>query len=143
MSRLGSNAGIVFRYGGRVGRTADAHRLVRAAPLEVADALVEGLLRAFHEEERDIADRTVLREIATAAGMKGEDVERAFGDGDVARAVDEEEGYWRGRVEGKGVPVYLVRSDGEEEEMRVDGSQDPGAWYELFVSIKEGQGVEI
>lgn len=98
------------------------------------DALVEGIMRAFHEEERDVADRSVLRDIAYAAGMGEADVDRAFNsDDEVGREVDEQAAANRVMIAGAGVPTYFING------RRVDGSQDPGDWYELFVKIKEGE----
>lgn len=145
MNGLGAAAGIKFKYGGLIGRSRDAHRLVHVASSSsvarsvqegdspVADALVEGILRAFHEEERDIADRTVLRDIAAAAGMKSGDIDQAFRSDEVGRVVDEQAERYRDMIKGAGVPTYYINGQ------RVDGSQDPGDWYELFIKIKEGE----
>lgn len=148
MDGIGAAAGIQFKHGGMIGRSRDGHRLVRVAASrttegeeeeggEVVDALVEGIMRAFHEEERDVADRGVLREIATAAGMKSEDIDEAFASEDVGKVVDEQAEKYRALINGAGVPTYYINGQ------RVDGSQDPGDWYELFVKIKEGEDVVV
>lgn len=150
MSSIGQASGINFKYGGMIGRTKDAHRLVHLAATKngrftgeekeggekeagVTDQLVEGILAAFHEEERDIADRKVLREIAVAAGMGADEVDEAFSLNEVGEIVDAEAEKYRAMLNGGGVPTYFVGP----EQMRIDGSQDPSDWFEMFVNIKE------
>ncbi|MFD0847806.1 DsbA family oxidoreductase [Sphingosinicella xenopeptidilytica] len=54
----------------RVPDTRDAHRLVRwAGGQGRADAVAEGLFRAYFSEGRDIGDAAVLADIGAAAGM--------------------------------------------------------------------------
>lgn len=147
MNGIGAAAGIQFKHGGMIGRSRDGHRLVHVAASrtaegeeeggEVVDALVEGIMRAFHEKERDVADRDVLREIAAAAGMKSEDIDEAFASEEVGKIVDAQAEKYRALIDGAGVPTYYINGQ------RVDGSQDPGDWYELFVKIKEGEDVPV
>ena len=60
----------------RTPNTFNAHRLVWLADREgVQDAVIEGLFRAYFVEGRDVGDKTVLAEIAAAAGI---DKERAI-----------------------------------------------------------------
>lgn len=147
MDGIGQAAGIQFKHGGLIGRSRDGHRLLHVAVSAygctrskrveggVVDALVEGIMKAFHEEERDVADRSVLRDIATAAGMKKENIDEAFASDEIGRIVDEQAEKYRALIDGAGVPTYYINGQ------RVDGSQDPGDWYELFVKIKEGEDV--
>lgn len=65
-------AGLDIDYGRveRVPDTRDAHRLVRwAGGQGRADAVAEGLFRAYFSEGRDIGDAAVLADIGAAAGM--------------------------------------------------------------------------
>lgn len=142
MDGIGRGAGIRFRHGGMIGRSRDAHRLLHVAAAKqnqtdsrggMTDALVESVMKAFHEEEKDITDRILLRELATAAGMTTEDINEAFQSEEVGKTVDEEAEKYRAMIEGAGVPTYFINGG-----QRVDGSQDPADWFELFVKVKEG-----
>jgi len=79
----GAEDGAVFNYE-RMTRTAnsfEAHRLSWLAAREGTQrAVVEGILKAYFAEGRDIGDRTVLSAIAGEAGMD-RDAVRAFLDG--------------------------------------------------------------
>lgn len=155
MDRIGQAVGVHFRYGGLVGPTRDAHRLVYASrkmgarqeTLEdddddserskfrtVQDRLVEGLLSAYHEQERDIADRQTLRDIALVAGMTDQEIDEALSSEDVARAVDEEQEEYRLVAEGKGVPVYVIQG-----QHRIEGAQDPSDFFDVFIKVKEAE----
>ena len=136
MDRIGRGVGITWRYGGNIGPTQDAHRLAyvsRRKSAEVQSALVEGLLAAYHEHERDISDRETLRGIALEAGMTGDEVDEAFSSEEVARSVDEEQEKYRQVARGKGVPVYLIQG----EQHRIEGAQDPSEFFDIFIKVKE------
>ncbi len=68
----GAKEGLAFRFD-RIARTPDtrdSHRLIRwAAPHGVADAVKEGVMRAYFEDGRDIGDAAVLSDVAGAAGL--------------------------------------------------------------------------
>lgn len=132
--RIGRGVGIEFRHGGNVGRTVLPHRLLRAvAGWEVQETLAEALFSAYHEQERDISDPEVVREIARGAGITEGDINRALDDeSDLAREVDEEEARNRAGVAGKGVPVVTI-----QEEKRVEGAGDIMEFMEMFIEIKE------
>lgn len=76
---LGANVTAVAKAAGldidytrvnRIPDTRDAHRLVRwAGGQGRADAVAEGLFRAYFTEGRDIGDAAVLADIGAAAGM--------------------------------------------------------------------------
>lgn len=135
MDKVGRAVGIQFRYGGNIGPTQDAHRLVyvsRRKGGDVQSRLVEGLLAAYHEQERDIADRLALRSIALEVGMSGEEVSEAFFSEEVARAVDEEQDRYCGVARGKGVPVYVIQG-----EHRIEGAQDASEFLDVFIKVKE------
>ncbi|WP_369204955.1 DsbA family oxidoreductase [Streptomyces sp. PU-14G] len=70
----------------------DAHRLVHAAAEhDLADAMVERLLRAYHTEGLDIADPHVLTELGTEAGLAPEGVRAVLESEAFAAAVREDE----------------------------------------------------
>jgi protein disulfide-isomerase len=70
-----------------------AHRLIQAAKSQGrGDALEEGLFHAYFTEGRDIGDRTVLADLAAAAGLEADLANQAFDDltGEWGRLVDDE-----------------------------------------------------
>ncbi|EFQ35813.1 DSBA-like thioredoxin domain-containing protein [Colletotrichum graminicola M1.001] len=138
MEQTGRFVGIDFKWGGKIGPdTRDAHRLVRVGSAkgpEVADALVEKLFEAYHELERDISEREVLRGIAVDAGLDPVEVETLFESGAGGREVDSEEKRGRELSGGAGVPMYVIQSV-----HRVEGAQDASDFYEAFVQVKEAE----
>ncbi|KAI9896656.1 hypothetical protein N3K66_008828 [Trichothecium roseum] len=132
--RIGRGVGIEFRHGGNVGRTVLPHRLLRTvAGREVQETLAEALFSAYHEQERDISDPEVVREIARGVGIAEGHVNRALDDeSDLAREVDEEEARNRAGVAGKGVPVVTIQG-----EKRVEGAGDIMEFMEMFIEVKE------
>ncbi|MER5965930.1 DsbA family oxidoreductase [Streptomyces sp. NPDC002057] len=59
--------------------TFDAHRLLHlAAERGLSDAVLEGLLRAYHTEGRNIADPQVLERVGVAAGLPSDEVRAAL-----------------------------------------------------------------
>lgn len=72
----GTAAGLPLRTGeARPVNTRDAHRLVHlAAGHDAAPDVIEQVFAAYHVELRDIADHTVLSELATAAGLPEREV---------------------------------------------------------------------
>ena len=71
--RAGKAAGLEINFGGRVGNTMDAHRLLAEA-LDVHGAgvqndLAEALFRAYLTDNLDISDPSVLADLAQEIGM--------------------------------------------------------------------------
>lgn len=135
VNQVGRELGIEFKYGGKFGSTRDAHRLIclsEGMSEDVRDRLVEGLFGAYHEEERDISEREVLREIVVEAGIERGEVEEWL-DSDVGgEIVDEGAKRNSERVDGKGVPYFIIQG-----KYVVDGAQDFGEFFEAFVKVKE------
>ncbi|KAI6778230.1 uncharacterized protein J7T54_004125 [Emericellopsis cladophorae] len=130
MQGLGRSVGIEFKWNGLIGPTAKAHGLVLMAGERQRD-VVEGLMHSFHEEETDINDEDTIREIALAAGLTDEDVDKALSD-QIQDKVVREEQTWREVAAGKGVPVYIIQG-----QHRIDGAPDPGDLYEIFIKALE------
>ncbi|KAL2814881.1 thioredoxin-like protein [Aspergillus cavernicola] len=138
MNQIGRGVGIYFKGGGLMGAsTRDAHRLVYLARVEgveglVQGALVEGILRAYHEMERDISERNVLVDVAVQAGLARERVLEWL-DSDLGGDVVDDQA-WRNKDEGKGagVPRYVVQGG-----HRLDGVQDESDFIQLLAEIKE------
>ena len=88
--------------------TLDAHRLIRwAAEPETQERIVEALFRAYFIDGRNIGDRAVLADIATAAGLDGPSIaERLATDEDTAEVQADIRSAQRIGV--TGVPTFIV-----------------------------------
>lgn len=135
MLQAGKSVGISFKWGGKIGSTRDAHRLMylsRSKSPQVQRAIVDGLYAAYHELEKDISTKDVLREISVKAGLEASEVDNWL-DSDIgADSVDEEARQVRERIAGSGVPTYFIRGV-----HRVDGAQDMSDFMDAFIKVKE------
>jgi predicted DsbA family dithiol-disulfide isomerase len=137
MNRIGLSVGIIFKAGGKIGSTRDAHRLIhlsQSQPPGIQNALVEKLFEAYHELEKDISSHEVLREVALDVGLDEVDVAGCLsassdleGDG-----VDEEAQKNKEAV--GSVPVFIIQGVNQ-----IDGAQDPTDFMEVFVKVREGE----
>lgn len=129
MNAVGAQEGIPFALDKirMTPNTFDAHRLLWfAAKSGAADAVADGLFRAFFTEGRDIGDRAVLADIGAKAGLDA----RAFLDGD--------EGVKEVRAEEKralqigvdSVPTFIIGG-----KYLVAGAQTPDVFLEAFRSL--------
>ncbi|GKT41143.1 uncharacterized protein ColSpa_01324 [Colletotrichum spaethianum] len=136
MEQVGRFVGINFKWEGKIGPdTRDAHCLVRigcAKSPEVGDTIVEKLFEAYHELERDISEREVLRDIAMGAGLDVTEFNRVFDSEASLNEVDEDEKRGREVSRGAGVPMFIVQGV-----YRIEGAQDTSDFYEAFVQVKE------
>ncbi len=77
LTRLGKEEGVEFHFE-RIARqpnTLDAHRVIGwAEEAGKAPAVVEGIMRAFFTEGKDLTDNEVLIEIASNNGLNADDV---------------------------------------------------------------------
>ncbi|KAL4900013.1 hypothetical protein BDW74DRAFT_162525 [Aspergillus multicolor] len=148
LAAVGEGEGINFSFGGRTGRTRDSHRLIWLAGLKEKELrekgtvpggdvvgglqtrVVEGLFRAYFEEEKNITERGVLLEAAVGAGLEKGEVEGLF-DSDVGgKEVDSEaEGARRQFV--TGVPYFTVQG-----QYAIEGADEPDTFLEVFGKIK-------
>jgi predicted DsbA family dithiol-disulfide isomerase len=131
--QIGSSLGINFAWGGKIGNSRDAHRLIYLSEGKepvVRNALVEGLFQANHEREMDISDKELLRGIAVDAGIEAAEVDAWLATDEGGAVVDEEAA--RSRTETTGVPAFFVQGLG-----RIDGAQDVSEFMEVFIRIKE------
>lgn len=117
----------------RICSTFDSHRLAAlAAEHGVSDAVDEGMRRAHFSEGRAISDPAVLRDIAAAAGLPGEEVDRVL-DGnayseDVRRDIETAR-----QIGVRGVPFFVFDS-----RVAVSGAQP----VEVFTQALE-RAVEV
>jgi predicted DsbA family dithiol-disulfide isomerase len=94
--------------------------------------LVEELFQAHHEQERDISDRDVLRQIAVDAGLDKKEVDSWLESNVIGNVVDADAARNRELVN-SGVPRFVIQGV-----HRIDGAQDPSDFLEVFVKVKEG-----
>ncbi len=113
--------------------TLRAHALISAAPDQASqDALVEALFAAYFQQGRDLTDVATLREIASAAGMSDELIERALADDAAHQAVAEAD--QRARRAGiRGVPCFIVNG-----RSAVSGAQGADAILDTMALEAEG-----
>ncbi|KAK2601789.1 hypothetical protein QQS21_004673 [Conoideocrella luteorostrata] len=135
MSRIGHSVGINFKWGGRVGRTENAHKLVymsRSLSADTQNALVEALFQAYHENEKDISSRAVLLEIATRIGINEEQVTECLDNVDDEANVEAEAMQFQSQISGSGVPAFLIHGD-----HKLSGAQEIQDFMEIFIKVKE------
>ncbi|KAF7585353.1 hypothetical protein BBP40_011163 [Aspergillus hancockii] len=139
MDQIGRSIGIHFNGGGLIGPdTRDAHRLVhlsRCKPQDVQNELVEKILEAYHEHEKDISSTEVLKEIAIGVGLNVEEVEEWLKSGIAVEAVNEEAERSKEGSDNTGVPRYNIQGV-----YRLDGATDPSEFMEIFGKVKKGEG---
>lgn len=154
MTSLGYGEGSSFKFGGKVGRSRDAHRLVQLAMKKdndkeqaktliaedgrLQDALMDRLYRAFIEEEKDLAEWDVLVKEGVSIGLGSEpELREWLESGAGGEAVDaalralKEKGI-------QGVPWFEFNGTHV-----LDGARDPGDFFELLVQIKEQEQTEV
>lgn len=95
----GAAVGFAFGERARVWNTFDAHRLLHWAGVEVDEdaqrALKHALLRAYHGEGRNPADREVLRDCARQAGLDAARAAQVLDSGAFADEVRQAEAFWQ------------------------------------------------
>lgn len=135
MRSMGEPEGINFTFGGKVGNTRDAHRLLELARTKgpaVQDGAVMALFRSYFEQGGDITDVKMLVDAGVGAGMERAEVERWMAEGLGGDEVDRE--VERAYAQGiHGVPSFEING-----RWHVEGAQDVEAFLEEFTRAKEG-----
>ena len=122
LTALGEEVGIKFDFDAiKIGpNTLDAHRLIHWAGTESReqqDAVVAALFRANFEEGRNVGDRQVLIEIATAAGLDAQLIARLLdSDADKDHVISEIDAARQMGV--NGVPFFIL-----DQQYAVSGAQ--------------------
>lgn len=130
LTEVGNSEGINFRFEKllRVPNTLDAHRLMKLAETERANAsdLAEEFLKGFFESGLDIGDRDVLSNLASRHGLESRDINKTLDDDLSRRVVLSQEAQVRqgGIV---GVPDFLVN-----RRLFVVGAQSTDALVNAF-----------
>ncbi|KAG9654428.1 DSBA oxidoreductase, partial [Aureobasidium melanogenum] len=132
LKRVGKAHGIDFTFSGKVGNTRDSHRLLYLAGLkgeEVQMALAKELFRVHFEGDADVSSHDDLIEAGVAVGLVRDEVKEWLESGNGGAEVDDEA--QRARDAGvNSVPTFEING------RRLEGAEDPLAFYELFASIK-------
>lgn len=138
MDQIGRSMGILFKAGGKIGSTRDAHRVVyycqmneieKDADAVTTNALVEKIFETYHEREMDISDPDVLRDLAVDAGVSREEMDGWL---DASPAVVDEEARKNKDEVKSGVPVFIIQG-----EHRIDGPGDISEFLEIFSKARE------
>jgi predicted DsbA family dithiol-disulfide isomerase len=136
MNQIGRSVGISFKCGGKIGGTRDAHRLIHLSQIKspnIQNTLVDKLFEAYHELEKDISSRDVIRELAIEARLDGPEVEEWLTSSLIGKSVDDEALKNREIVD-SGVPMFIIQGV-----HRIDGAQDPSEFIEIFAKVKEDE----
>lgn len=80
LTEMGKDLGIPFHFSAiQISpNTLDAHRLIRWAFGERQNGMVETLFRAFFVEGQNLADRTILANLAAQSGFNADDIKTAL-----------------------------------------------------------------
>lgn len=125
----GSAEGIHFAFDKmeRTPNALDAHRLIwLAEKLDVQDAVVEALFRAYFTEGRDISNRQTLIDVVAESGLDRHKAEAVLNSDEGMDAIKQAEGLsQRHRVDG--VPFFVING-----EITLSGAQQPETFLAAF-----------
>jgi predicted DsbA family dithiol-disulfide isomerase len=134
LTTAGAELGIDFRWAGmRRANTFDAHRLLTWAletdGAERQGALKQALLRAYFTDGLDVADHTVLADLAGAAGLDRAAADELLASDRYAAEVraEREEAHRNGIA---AVPTFVV-----EGEWMLQGAHETSAWVKALTRL--------
>jgi predicted DsbA family dithiol-disulfide isomerase len=134
LTSAGAELGIDFRWAGmRRANTFDAHRLLtwalEADGAERQGALKQALLRAYFTDGLDVADHTVLADLAGAAGLDRAAADQVLTSDRYAAEVraERQEAHRNGIA---AVPTFVV-----EGEWMLQGAHDTSAWVKALTRL--------
>jgi predicted DsbA family dithiol-disulfide isomerase len=131
---VGDAVGINFRFGGKVGSSRDSHRLIQLAKQSGGDTelkVVDGLFAAYFENEKDITDYAVLKDVATTAGIPEAEFKKVIVESDEGGQVVDEAAE-NARLRGiSGVPDYTIQG-----KFKLSGAQDAMEFVNIFERVK-------
>lgn len=120
VAAAGAKAGIPFSFD-RIEvqpNTVNPHRLMhRAGKLGIQDAMAESLFTGYFLEGRNLADPTILAELARRAGMAGDEAQHYL-DSDEDRALITQQDEHARQMGVEGVPFFVFN-----ERLAVSGAQ--------------------
>lgn len=132
----GRGEGIAFDFDAitRTPNSLHSHRLVRfAGGFGLAGQAVEGILRAYFEEGRDIGSRAVLEDVAVQAGLPRGEVAAYLAGGEGRSDVFMENAHTH-RLSINGVPCFVF-----ETSYGIAGAQDPDILVRMIDLVTEGR----
>ncbi|OJI99447.1 hypothetical protein ASPVEDRAFT_26261 [Aspergillus versicolor CBS 583.65] len=135
--RVGKSVGIAFRFGGYIGSSRLAHRVLHFAlergGSEIQCAVAETLFKYQFEMEQDVSDVDVVVNAAVGSGLDESEV-RAFlaGGGGVEETENEAKG---SRAQVQGVPHFVIG-----EKNHLDGAGEMEEFFQAFVAARAGMG---
>jgi predicted DsbA family dithiol-disulfide isomerase len=133
LDAVGKEAGIDFQFDKirRSPNTRDAHRLLWLAGTQgKQSALKEALMQAYFIDGRDVGDRKVLNEIATAVGLEADVTAFLAGDGGVQEV--EEDLMTAGRLQISGVPFFIL-----DQRIGLAGAQPPEVFKQALEAARD------
>lgn len=136
---IGKEVGINFSFGGETGNTRDSHRLVQLGKSRgpaVETTVVEELFSAYFENEGDITNHDVLKQVGVRAGLEQAEVKAWLESDEGGKEVDKEvmDAQERGV---SGVPNFVLQGKYE-----ISGAQDSEAFQRVFERVKEMEGLD-
>lgn len=135
LGSVGESLGINFKHGGRTGNTFDSHRLVHVSKKhgdEVHGKVIDGLFAAYFENEKDITDYAVLREVAVQSGISAEEFDRDIANGNAGEKEVElkvKEAQDNGVT---GVPDFTI-----QDRFSMSGARQPEDFFAVFERVKK------
>ncbi|KAL6918860.1 hypothetical protein ACHAP8_011591 [Fusarium lateritium] len=130
----GKKVDIAFKFGGSIGNSWDAIRLIRLAAKhgdKAEAAVIGGLFVSHFEQEQDITQYDTLESIAIVAGISAKEFQRAIIDSSEG-GPEVEETIMQCRLEGiTSVPQFII-----QDRHRVLGPKDPEAFLSVFNQVK-------
>jgi predicted DsbA family dithiol-disulfide isomerase len=132
LKRVGQAHGIDFSFAGKVGNTTDSHRMMYLAGLKGEDIqmkLAKELFAMHFEGDTDVTCHDDLLKASVAAGLAREEAMQWLYSDNGGAEVDEEA--QRARDSGvNSVPTFEINGT------RLEGAEDPSAFYQVFADIK-------
>lgn len=141
--QVGAPIGINFKFGGQTGNSRDAHRLVQLAQKREAGPddgvskeklgtkILDGLFAAYFENERDITDYAVLRDVAVQAGIPAEEFEQTIMKSD-QWGPEVDEAVRKASLGGvNGVPDFVI-----QDRYRLRGATEQKTFVGVFEKVK-------
>ena len=109
VTEAGRGVGVTFRFDRVEFRpnTYAAHVLLKMAPVDREEEMVDAVYRAYFEEGLDIGDVAVLASIAQDFGIPAADLQKALDQDTFKQEIEEDLAYARD-LQIKGVPFFVI-----------------------------------
>jgi len=131
MTQTGISEGIAFKFGGKIGNTLLAHRLLRWTEAKhgrsVQEQLLIKLYAYYFEQEKDIADLATLVAAAVEVGIDRSSVETFLKSDEETAAVEKAVQANTDKHDISGVPYFRIA-----DKLSVSGAQNPEYFVNAF-----------